>query len=553
MKNKLLLLPLVLLLSSCELNQINSSTNSESNPISDSINSVESTTLESSSLQDSSAEEESSTLQDSSLEEESSSASEETTDKIIDVSEKEYYKSLVARENIVKSNRLENDETHDTKAIEIYQLNDTHGAYYDENEIVGISRVQTCIDKTTVDPYSVVKIANGDMLQGTAFSNMLLGEPGIEALNYMNFDAFVIGNHEFDWGIDNLSVYKDGNLLNGELECEFLGANILNGDNERPEWIKPYTVVNKGDVTVGIIGVIGDGLESSISKVALGKYHFTSTVEAVKKYSKILLEEEQVDVIIVGEHNHNEYGNQQMVDVARVDAIINGHDHWRVEEQVNRYDGLTVPVIESNTKNGSIGKITLNLDDNNLMTSWSMKHYYPEDYSEDPILKANMDVYYKVTGEYQNTVIGYNQGGMDKKTIGVSTCTYIAKKYGADVAMMNTGGVRASIASSEITNGMVYEALPFDNELYIATLKGSELKKICRSGYYYNDSGIGNGTNVSTSQIVLDKYYKVVCVDYVATQSYFSNFFNEEHNLIKTGDYIRDCAIENIKENYNNN
>lgn len=541
MKNKLLLLPLVLLLSSCELNQINSSNIIESNSISDSINSVESSTLESS------------TLQDSSSELESSSTKEETTDKIIDVSEKEYYKSLVARENIVKSDRLVNDVTHDTKAIEIYQLNDTHGAYYDENEIVGISRVQTCIDKTTVDPYAVVKIANGDMLQGTAFSNMLLGEPGIEALNYMNFDAFVIGNHEFDWCIDNLAVYKDGNPLNGELDCDFLGANILDSTNKRPEWIKPYTIVEKGDTKVGIIGVLGDGLETSISKVSLNGYQFTDTIDAIEKYSKILVEEEKVDIVIVGDHNHNEYANQQYVQVGRVDAIINGHDHWRVQEQVKRYDGLTVPVIESNTKNGSIGKITLNLDDNNLMTSWSMKHYYPEDYSEDPILKANMDVYYKVTGEYQNTVIGYNQGGMDKKTLGISTCTYVAKKYDADIAMLNSAGIRANITSSEITNGMVYEALPFDNELYIATLTGSELKKICRTGYYYNDSGIGNGTNVSTSQIVLDKYYKVVCVDYVATQSYFLNFFNEEHDLIKTGDYIRDCAIENIKENYNNN
>ena len=169
----------------------------------------------------------------------------------------------------------------------MFQLNDTHGAYYDGEDIVGISRVATCIKQNTKNPYSVVKIGNGDLLQGTAFSNMLLGEPGIAALNEMNFDAFVIGNHEFDWGFDNLRVYKDGDLSNGELECEFLGANILNGKNEMPDFIKPYTVVEKGNVSVGIIGVIGNGLESSISKVSLGEYHFSDTVSAVTKYSKI--------------------------------------------------------------------------------------------------------------------------------------------------------------------------------------------------------------------------------------------------------------------------
>ena len=536
MKKNMLLIPL-LLLSSCVNN--NNISNQESSSFSGSVSDV--------------IESESSSILSESIVDSSSNEEEIVGSGKIDVSEKEYYKSLVKREDLIEPEILVNDLLHDTKAIEIYQLNDTHGAYYDENEVVGISRVKTCIDQTTVDPYAVVKIANGDMLQGTAFSNMLLGDPGISALNYMGFDAFVIGNHEFDWGLDNLSVYKDGNVLNGELNCEFLGANIVNANNERPDWIKPYTVVNKGDVKVGIIGVLGDALETSVSKVALGKYQFTSTIEAVEKYSKILLEDEGVDVIIVGEHNHNEYANQQYASVAKVDAIINAHDHWRVQEEVTRFDGLNIPVCESNTKNGSIGKITLNLDNDNKMTSWKMKHYYPEDYNEDPTLKANMDVFYEVTGTYQNTVIGYNEGGMDKKLIGVSTCTYIAKKYGADVAMMNTGGVRASISNSEITNGMVYESLPFDNELYIAFVTGSELTKICRSGYYYNESGIGNGTNVSTAKIESNKTYKIVCVDYVATQTYFLNYFNEAHNLIKTGDYIRDCAIENIKENFKRN
>ena len=91
--------------------------------------------------------------------------------------------------------------------------------------------------------------------------------------------------------------------------------------------------------------------------------------------------------------------------------------------------------------------------------------------------------------------------------------------------------------------------IAFDNELYIAYLKGDELYRIASgSGYYFNKSGLGNGTNVLLSQIDKTKTYKVVCVDYVATKTFFLNYFNEDHGLIKTGDYIRDCAIEGIKE-----
>ena len=73
------------------------------------------------------------------------------------------------------------------------------------------------------------------------------------------------------------------------------------------------------------------------------------------------------------------------------------------------------------------------------------------------------------------------------------------------------------------------------------------------SGYYFNNSGLGKGTMVDVSSIDMKKKYKVVAVDYVATKSYFLNYFNEEHGLILTGDYIRDCAIENIKKNYKKN
>ena len=370
----------------------------------------------------------------------------------------------------------------------------------------------------------------------------------------MDFDCFVIGNHEFDWGLDNLAVYKDGNPDNGELNCPFLGANILNKNNERPDFIEPYTVVYKGNVKVGIIGLIGDGLESSISLVSLDGYHFSSTVDAVKKYSKILEEEEKVDVIILSIHDHSETVDQRYVDSCNIDAIINAHDHNYVEDYVTRYDNKRIPVIESNTKNISIGKITLYLDENKKMSSYTMMHYKPSIYEADPNLEHIENVYFAVTSNYENEVIGYKAGGFSKKDLGISTCTYIAEKYDVDVALMNTGGVRTQIYESEITNGLIFEALPFDNELYMVTLSGQEVISLLggSSGYYYNKSRGAIGTSITISYFQDDKMYKVIAVDYVATKSYFAKYFNEEHGLIKLGDFIRDCALENIRKNYNN-
>jgi len=480
------------------------------------------------------------------------SSSENTDNNQALLEERENNKAQVKRENIQYSADFINDSNHEVNSLEIFAINDTHGAFYDEDEnskIYSISRVKNAINSNTIDKYASIKIANGDMMQGTSFSNMLLGEPAVASLNEMNFDAYVIGNHEFDWGLDNLYCYKDGDLSNGELECDFLGANIVNSEGNSPSWLKPYTIVEKGNIKVGIIGIIGDGEEISISSKALNGYHFTNTVETVKKYTQILKETEKVDIVIVSSHDHVSETNQKYVDEASVDAIINGHDHKLVEEWVTRKDNKQIPVIESDTKNYTIGKITIALE-NKQFSSATISHINVNEYEKDSNLDNIMNVYYDVIKEFQNQEIGYYEKGFTKAEIATSTCNYITSKYSADICFVNQGGVRTKVSGPTITNGDIYEVFPFDNELYITYLTGAELKLIVGNNFWLNDTGIGSGNALNTKKIKDNKTYKVVTVEYMAIKTFMLNYFNEEHGLVKTGDYIRDCAIENIKKNY---
>lgn len=557
MKKVLMALTAVLFVSSCSLASENSSSPlSQSEDVNSSSQGIVVEDSSSGSNSDTIFTDSSSSNEISSSLDSSNPTHSGSEDKVIDNSQKEYYKSLVNRDNIKYSEKLVNDENHDITKLEIFEINDTHGAFYDESSITGISRVKTCINKEVDDIYGCVKIANGDLLQGTAFSNMLLGEPAIAALNEMDFDCFVIGNHEFDWGIDSLQVYKDGNPMNGELNCPILGANIVDKNGNTPSWLDPYTVVKKGNVSVGIIGIIGDGLESSISKLAIGGYHFASTVDTVDKYCKVLKEEEKVDVIILSSHAHDERKNAQYVLNNDIDCIINGHDHQTIEEYVVRYDGVTVPVVESSTKNITLGKVELNLDSNKKMTSYSIEHFSPNKYSEDANLKSIMDEYYKVTADYQMEKIGFTNKYLTKDTIAIDTANYITTKYDADLTFVNTAGVRAAIKAGNITNADVYEVFPFDNEIYITYLRGDKIKKMIQynrmSSYYYNDNtDLGCGSYYNFEGVDITKTYKVITIDYLATKDYMTEYFSVENGLIITGDYIRDCAIENIIENYN--
>ncbi|MFA7107163.1 MAG: hypothetical protein WC154_07675, partial [Candidatus Izemoplasmatales bacterium] len=89
--------------------------------------------------------------------------------------------------------------------IYFYSNNDFHGgAYTDYNNF---SRIVNKIKTMKANNDHVIALTNGDTLQGTPFSNYYHGKPFIEAMNIGDFDGFVIGNHEFDWGIDVIADY----------------------------------------------------------------------------------------------------------------------------------------------------------------------------------------------------------------------------------------------------------------------------------------------------------------------------------------------------------
>ena len=150
-----------------------------------------------------------------------------------------------------------------SRAIDIVMVNDNHGVLNEEDG--SMDKIASGISQYTTKDTSV-KIANGDMFQGTYLSSTLKGLPMLDALNALEFDAFVIGNHEFDWGLDEMKKYKDGDLSNGEAEFPFLGANIYDkSTGEMVDWLEPYTVVERNDLKIGIIGIIGQVESSSLS------------------------------------------------------------------------------------------------------------------------------------------------------------------------------------------------------------------------------------------------------------------------------------------------
>ena len=442
------------------------------------------------------------------------------------------------------SNKIEFEvEELGERIFNIFMINDTHGAFTNSN-FPGLEKVNTLIKSLEEQNGEYIKVLNGDGLQGSYVSSTQYGRPIIDALNVMEFDAFVIGNHEFDWGLDKIHQYKDGDLSNGEANFPFLGANIIDKrTNERVSWIDPYTIVENNGVRVGIIGLIGYNQESSILAPMVKDYDFVYPLEIVESLSKELRTEKDCDAVIVSLHDFDESLQDKILDLpvtSRVDAILCAHMHSNEFYVGQNTAGVNVPVVENRDKNQTATSLIINLDAS-TSNNYTFKRLYPADYKDDAEVLEVVKKYQHVLDE-ANKVVGYTNGYLSKNTIGTYAANAMRDKFNADFGIINSGGVRATINSGDITVSEIFEALPFNNEVIIVELYGSNILDVCDDTYFIYSDGF------YLSSIIPSKVYKVAIIDYVYYSNYNAALRND--SAVDTDVVLRDIAIEYIDNLY---
>lgn len=436
------------------------------------------------------------------------------------------------------SDNSTNTEPDTISLVNVIMLNDNHGILNEEkgnlNKIAsGISSYDSLGD--------VVKIANGDMFQGTYVSSTLRGLPMLDALNAMDFDAFVIGNHEFDWGLDEMEKYKDGDVSNGEANFPFLGANIYDKrTNEMVDWLEPYTVIELTEIKIGIIGIIGE-VETSILTSNVVDYDFVDPTNIVKQLAAELRTVKGCDAVIVSIHGDDDALNASLASFdgnSRIDGIFTGHTHSPTDEEIVRNDGSSVCVLQNGGYGESFAALTLKFDENKNIVGSDGTLNNTDTFSNTGILSNVFEKY----GDHISIgeeVILTTEYEIDRYDIGLSVVYSMYEKYDVAYAFINAGGVRTGIDAGEVTYADLFQILPFENEVYIITMSGSVLRT------YLDNPGSIYYWGIGTNAIDEEQEYQVAIVDYLF-QSYFFDDFRTE-TYIDTNDLIRDVLIEYIK------
>ncbi|MDF2963889.1 MAG: 2, 3-cyclic nucleotide 2-phosphodiesterase [Paenibacillus sp.] len=275
-------------------------------------------------------------------------------------------------------------------SITILETSDIHGymlpVQYSNNEPTeqGFAKIASLISEERAGNPHVIVVDNGDLIQGTPLAyyharlNPDAGNPMIRCLNELKYDAAVIGNHEFNYGLPLL------NKAVKESSFRWLSANIVDEASGEPYFGKPYLLKTfDNGPRVAVLGLTTDYIPNWEKMEHIAGLRFENVLETARKWVAYLKDEEKADVVIVSYHGGFErnpatgeptepltgenVGYALCREVEGIDVLLTGHQHRTISGVA--IHGVTV--LQPGSQGAFIGKVQLQLKQDN--GRWSIK------------------------------------------------------------------------------------------------------------------------------------------------------------------------------------
>ena len=186
----------------------------------------------------------------------------------------------------------------------------------------------------------------GDFNQGTSYYTTLGGMLEVGLVNALGYDVITLGNHEFDDGIEHL-----GRRLAG-LKCPVVCSNYDFSQFELGKYVKPYVVLKRGGMRIGIFGMLTD-ITKVVERTIADRLPKFDDVETANRWASYLKNEKKCDIVIALTHlgmDNEDFMDQDLVRATRnIDLVVGGHSHTFIKDIVyeNNNDGKPVPIVQN--------------------------------------------------------------------------------------------------------------------------------------------------------------------------------------------------------------
>lgn len=253
------------------------------------------------------------------------------------------------------------------RRLVILHTNDTHSCIFPLNPHLadtmlagrgGFIRRAEMVRRERSKHPDMLLLDSGDFSQGSPYYTLYKGDVEVGLMNLMRYDAATIGNHEFDFGVENMArLFKKADFPIVCANYDFTGT-ALEGV------VKPYVVLKRGGLRIGVFG-LSPQLDGLVMAKTCAGVKYNDPVKAANDVAKLLKEQEKCDLVVCLSHLGWDIigvdDTELMRQTRNIDIVLGGHSHsyFNALEYVENLDGREIPN-DQNGKHGIyVGKITV--------------------------------------------------------------------------------------------------------------------------------------------------------------------------------------------------
>ena len=390
--------------------------------------------------------------------------------------------------------------------ITILHTCDLHGnilpveSYEGQTNLGGFARCATAIRQVRAEHPNALLIDAGDTFQGAAVSYLSDGKVMVRLLNQLRYDAWVWGNHEFDWGLVKLTACAE------LAEMPILAAN-LHGTSSIAAQVRPYRIVEVDGVKVGIIGLTTPGIPSWSRPQLITGLRFEDSVETLRNVVPIIRQAGAKVIVLVVHQGYREDGDDHANQInaiaghfPEIDVIIGAHTHRNFSE----FKIKNVLYTQAAYHGIRLGRVDLVYDTTagQLTRRETKTVLLDESLPLDPVVLTACAPELEQSKKLLCSVIGEATGDFDIRNAPKRETTMHNLIFESIVAALSNRNIKVDavihgvleklmmLKSGPVTVGDIWRAVPYENTLGVCYLNETELREILdeNAGAYNNPS-----------------------------------------------------------------
>jgi 2',3'-cyclic-nucleotide 2'-phosphodiesterase (5'-nucleotidase family) len=317
----------------------------------------------------------------------------------------------------------------------------------------------------------------GDMLQGTLLSTLFKGQADVAVYNALGVDAVAVGNHEFDYGLAN---FLD---LQQKAHFAYISSNLARRSTGKQLVPASRQLLLTETLTLTVVGATTPELALTTHPDNVRDLKVHDPLQTVAQaYARV---KDQGPVLLLS-HNRHAQDRALARALPGLAAIIGGHDHLLLDPPVTIG---TVPIFQAGAKGRFLGRLDLTIDPDTYGTTIRAYRYIPisAEIPDDPKVAGLIAAYRQKMGQAFDEVLGHAPIRLpadrqiiryEETALGNWVTDVMRTSSGADLALLNSGSIRAGIEKGPISLDDVFRALPFDNEIVLVSLSGDQLWQV---------------------------------------------------------------------------